>query len=106
MNEIKKIIGISFLSLIISSICIAAFLGTDNLYFLMIPVFTICIINLGLGLFLYLRGRKNLAHTYMLSSILILIIGGSSCVSIKIRPKPTPPIPSEKPILKTDSAAT
>jgi hypothetical protein len=52
---------------------------------LLIPVFVITVLNLLAALYQYKKGEKAKTHTFMLSSLLILLIGGSSCVTIKFK---------------------
>ncbi|MFY8069026.1 MAG: hypothetical protein ACOVMG_02925 [Flavobacterium sp.] len=83
MKHFKSIIGFSFLMLILACITLT-FFNFDS-QFLLIPVFGITVINLLAALYQYKKGQKSKAHTFMLSSLLILLIGGSSCVTIKFK---------------------
>jgi hypothetical protein len=92
MKHFKSIIGFSFLMLILAVITLTLFNFDSQV--LLIPVFVITVINLLAALHQYKKGEKVKANTFMLSSLLILMIGGSSCVTIKfkrdrkVEPKP------------------
>lgn len=83
MKHFKSIIGFSFLMLIMAVITLTFFNFDSQV--LLIPVFVITVLNLLAALYQYKKGEKTKAHTFMLSSLLILLIGGSSCVTIKFK---------------------
>lgn len=87
MKNFKSIIGVSFMALVILLLLVDNWTEFSNNWKYIFPVLFISFINIILGLFFYYKNNKSKANTYILSSLLVLIIGGSSCVSIKFKEK-------------------
>jgi LytS/YehU family sensor histidine kinase len=63
-------------------------LNTQQIEFIyFIPVIGLAVFNGIISLICFYQRDKSRALAFMLSSLLILIIGGSSCVTIKLKKK-------------------
>ena len=87
MKSIQKIIVINFSLLVIWFLIFQNNIQTLSFIYYLFPVIILSIINGVLSIIYYKKGIKNKAQSFLLAGVLILIIGGSSCVSIKIEPK-------------------
>jgi hypothetical protein len=61
-----------------------------------ISVLVLSVCNVLLSLFYARKGNRLLFKTYLLSSLIVAIIGGSSCVSIRINKKKREPTEEKK----------
>jgi hypothetical protein len=87
MKQTTYIIGINFLVLVISILWIKAMNNVESELIYFFPVFALTALNIALCLVYFYKGNKVLSKTFMLAGLIVLVVGTSSCVSIKPRRK-------------------
>ena len=93
--------GINFAILIALVLILTGFNVLEYELIYWVPVIGLLSFNVLKSVFYFYLGDLSKARTYLLSSLLVLIIGGSSCVAIKFKPKKQESIPQEKKQEKT-----
>jgi uncharacterized membrane protein len=88
MKKTSSIIGTNLIVLFISIILLSTIKNPSSNFVYFIPVFVLVGFNIIKSCICFYNGDTSKAKTFILSSILILIIGGSSCVTIKFKSKP------------------
>ncbi len=103
MKSTALIIGLNMILLLIAMV----YLNSVELYFdgaiIYLYIFVFAFSNLIVGASLYFKGNKAKSRAFVLSGLLVLIVGTSSCVSIKRKPKKIPPKPQTE---KVDTLKT
>lgn len=103
MKNTTYIIGINFILLVISILWLKAIYNVESEIIYFIPVIALTALNIVLCLVYFYKGKKGLAKAFMLAGLIVLVVGTSSCVSIKPRKKKKkkkqPPI--ENPVVFT-----
>lgn len=85
MKRINSIIGTNFIILFISILLLSTINNPKYEFIYFIPVIGLASFNILKSLICLYNGDKSQAKTFILSSLIILIIGGSSCVTIKLK---------------------
>ena len=98
MNKNNSIIGINLIVLFISVSTIHNFdeEGNYSLVIYCVSIIALAVSNIAYSAVCFYREDMSKAKSFILSALVVLIIGGSSCVSIKFRnkePKPKQTIP-------------
>lgn len=100
MRHITSIAGINFVLLLISLLILTVVKTEDGEMMFMIPVMVLTLVNTVLFGIASYYGKKNRARSFLLSALVVLVVGTSSCVVIKPRkkkPKPKPPVEQPEP---------
>ncbi|MCC6371524.1 MAG: hypothetical protein IT236_11015, partial [Bacteroidia bacterium] len=87
MKHIRLIAGVNFLILFSSMLLLSGLDSVENEVLFFIPVLVLTLANGLIGIISYKRGLKAQASSFILSALMVLIIGGSSCVTIKFKSK-------------------
>lgn len=95
MKQIKHITAINFLVLLGTLACIKFIAVSQAVYAYLIPVLILTTVNLFIAVFYFSRSKKTVARSFILSGLIVLVVGTSSCVSIvprKKKPKQEKPV--------------
>lgn len=87
MKNNNLIIGLNLIVLFIFVLFFQIFDADGNFIFCVLSLIILAIINLVNCIIYFRKGDKPKAQSFVLSGLLVLIIGSSSCVSIKFRNK-------------------
>jgi uncharacterized membrane protein len=91
MKSSAVIIGINLIILFIAIIYLGNVESFPDGVIIYLTIFAFALSNLAVGASFYFRGNKADARAFVLSGLLILIVGTSSCVTIKRKPKKSAP---------------
>jgi thiol:disulfide interchange protein len=95
MKQVSSITGVNLIVLLIAILVVNSLsVMYEVIYFL--PLIVLFVFNAVLSIIYFYKGNPNKAKSFILSCLLILIIGGSSCVTIKFRSK----APKKKPVVE------
>src|SRR6185503_2377533 len=95
MKQIKNITGINFLALLLALFSVKLLANPGSIYVYLIPVLVLTLINMGMAVFCFSTSKKILAKSFVLSGLIVLVVGTSSCVTIVPRKKKSKP---DKPV--------
>ncbi|HYG50518.1 MAG TPA: hypothetical protein VD905_06425 [Flavobacteriales bacterium] len=102
MKHVTSITGINFFVLLVALVILTP-MEFNNSFVYFIPVIALVVLNFLVGTIYYLSRERERAKRFMLSGLIVFVIGSSSCVTIVPRErKPKPP--KEKPV--TEAVAT
>jgi hypothetical protein len=108
MKAASHIIGFNFLALLAGILCVR-FFEVDDEWAYVIPVLILATMNLIAGIADFFWLKKSNAKNFLLSSLVLLIVGSASCVTIHPRKKkkkatPVANTPANTPQQKADTA--
>jgi hypothetical protein len=90
MKHVSSITGINLIVLLIAILFVNSLPTFEHAIIYFLPLIVLVVFNTVLVIICLYKGEKNKAKSFILSCLLILIIGGSSCVTIKFRSKDHP----------------
>jgi hypothetical protein len=100
MSKSTVIFSINLLVLFGSILVLSATPFWQNAVAIYTPVFALVLFNAIKSIFCFKKGNKPLARTYLLACLLVAVIGGSSCVSIRInKKKKEPAVEKKRPVV-------
>jgi hypothetical protein len=91
MKSTAVIIGINLVVLFVAIIYLGNVELLPNGVIIYLTIFALALSNLAVGFSFYFKGNKADARAFVLSGLLVLIVGTSSCVTIKRKPKKSIP---------------
>src|SRR4051812_5620430 len=87
MKHVTSIIGINLIVLLSAVLCLNSLSTVKYEFIYFLPVIVLVVFNIVKSMICYYKGEAHKAKSFILSCLLILMIGGSSCVTIKFKSK-------------------